>query len=91
MSAISATSAPASPGASGFRSTATTRAPSSRTRAIARRWCRPAPTKRTLFTAAMLLGFAASYGRRNRKRTRFQRATSQDDCRLNPVETGFPP
>jgi hypothetical protein len=30
-------------------STATTRTPSSWTRAIARRWCRPAPTKRTVF------------------------------------------
>jgi hypothetical protein len=29
---------------------ATVRNPSSRARAIARRWCRPAPTKRTAFT-----------------------------------------
>jgi hypothetical protein len=44
------------PGASAFRSTATTRASSSRTRSIARCWCRPAPTNSTVrpFTAAML-------------------------------------
>ncbi len=41
----------ASPGASGLRSTATTRRPRSRAWAIARRWWRPAPTKRTLDTA----------------------------------------
>src|SRR5207249_6217987 len=54
----SATSASASPGASGLRSTATTRSPSSFARRIAPRWCRPAPTKRTVFpsTGAMLLG-----------------------------------
>src|SRR5207248_10029914 len=40
----------ASPGPSAFglRSTATTRSPSSRARRIARRWCRPAPTKSTV-------------------------------------------
>src|SRR5581483_10695074 len=43
-------SASARPGASGFRSTATTRSRSSFARLIACRWCRPAPTKRTVFT-----------------------------------------
>src|SRR5205085_2016740 len=44
------------PGAAAFRSTATTRAPSSRTRSIAYRWWRPAPTKRIVpGTGAMLL------------------------------------
>ena len=47
-STASATSASCSPSASGFRSTATTRSPSSLARRIARRWWRPAPTKRTL-------------------------------------------
>ena len=45
-----AMSASASPGASGFRSTAATRRPSSFARRIARRWWRPAPTKRTVRT-----------------------------------------
>ncbi len=44
-------SATSKPGASGLRSTAATRSPSSRARSIARRWWRPAPTKRTVFTA----------------------------------------
>ena len=44
-----------SPSASGFRSTASTRSPSSFARRIARRWWRPAPTKRTVFTPAMLV------------------------------------
>ena len=48
-STASATSASWSPGASGLRSTATTRTPSGAC-AIARRWWRPAPTKRTVFT-----------------------------------------
>ena len=37
-----------SPSASALRSTPTTRRPSSRARWMARRWCRPAPTKSTL-------------------------------------------
>ena len=45
-----AMSASARPGASGFRSTAATRSPSSFARRIARRWWRPAPTKRTVRT-----------------------------------------
>src|SRR5687767_12826823 len=53
-STASATSATPRPSASGLRSTATTRKPSSRARRIARRWCRPAPTKRTVFTGATL-------------------------------------
>src|SRR5881227_4097910 len=47
-STTSARSASPSPKASAFRSTATTRSPSSRARRIARRWCRPAPTKSTV-------------------------------------------
>ena len=47
-----AMSASASPSASGLRSTAATRSPSSFARRIARRWWRPAPTKRTVFTAS---------------------------------------
>ena len=39
------------PGASALRSTATTRMPCSRACRIARRWWRPAPTKRTVFIA----------------------------------------
>src|SRR5207248_7285825 len=55
-STTSATSATARPGASGLRSTATTRAPTSRARSIARRWWRPAPTKSIVpSTGAMLL------------------------------------
>src|SRR5262245_55566329 len=49
-------SASASPSASGLRSTAATRSPSSFARWIARRWCRPAPTKRTVFTALRCYG-----------------------------------
>ena len=45
-----AMSASARPGASGLRSTATTRRPSSLACRIARRWWRPAPTKRMVFT-----------------------------------------
>src|SRR5436190_1181391 len=48
-------SASASPSASALRSTAATRRPSSLARWIARRWCRPAPTKRTVFTGAAML------------------------------------
>ena len=40
------------PGASALRSTAATRRPRARACSIARRWWRPAPTKRTVFTAA---------------------------------------
>ena len=47
-STVSPVSASVSPGASALPSTATTRTPSSCTRPIARRWCRPAPTKRTV-------------------------------------------
>ena len=50
-STASPSSATASPGASGLRSTATTRRPSSFARRIARRWWRPAPTKRTVLTS----------------------------------------
>src|SRR6476619_4551036 len=51
-STTSPTSASPRPSASALRSTATTRSSSSRARRIARRWCRPAPTKRTVpFTA----------------------------------------
>ncbi len=50
-STTSGVSATRSPGASGLRSTATTRSPRSLARRIARRWWRPAPTKRTLGTA----------------------------------------
>ena len=39
----------------GFRSTATTRRPSSFARRIARRWWRPAPTKRTVFMSRAML------------------------------------
>src|SRR6188472_3092860 len=49
-------SASARPSASGLRSTAATRRPSSLARWIARRWCRPAPTKRTVFTALRCYG-----------------------------------
>ncbi len=48
-STTSPTSATASPRASGLRSTPTTRRPSSWARRMARRWWRPAPTKRTVF------------------------------------------
>src|SRR5262249_44996845 len=58
-STTSATSASARPGASGFRSTATTYRPSSRARTIARRCWRPAPTKRT---RSALTGGAVSSG-----------------------------
>src|SRR3954447_25255773 len=47
-STTSATSASPRPSAAALRSTATTRRPSSRARRIARRWWRPAPTKRTV-------------------------------------------
>src|SRR5215472_16838578 len=43
------------PRASGLRSTAATRRPSPLARWIARRWWRPAPTKRTVFTGAAML------------------------------------
>ena len=45
-----AMSASFSPGASGLASTAATRSPRSFACTIARRWWRPAPTKRTVFT-----------------------------------------
>src|SRR5919106_3086693 len=51
----SATSASRRPRASGLRSTATTRRPSSLARRIARRWWRPAPTKSTLRTLGVVL------------------------------------
>ena len=50
-----ASSASASPAASALRSTATTRSPSCLARRIARRWWRPAPTKRTVFTPRAML------------------------------------
>ncbi len=53
-STTSGTSARRRPGASALRSTATTRRPLSRACRIARRWWRPAPTKRSVFIAAML-------------------------------------
>src|SRR5439155_27280515 len=51
----SVTSASVKPGASALRSIAATRSPSSLARRIARRWCRPAPTKRTVFIRRRLL------------------------------------
>ena len=63
-----ALSAAPSPGASGFRSTAMTRRPSSFARRMARRWWRPAPTKRTVFTSrAMLSGWLGPGGKDPRR------------------------
>src|SRR5438067_3017768 len=64
-STTSATSAWASPAAPALPSTATTRKPSCFARRIARRWCRPAPTKTTVFTCAdTRLGGVALTGKR---------------------------
>ena len=61
---------PASPSASGLRSTATTRRPSSRARRIARRWWRPAPTKRTVSTAGWYSPAASTSKARARAQSR---------------------
>ena len=83
-STASPTSATCSPSASGLRSTATTRRPCSRACRIARRWWRPAPTKRTVFTpgdaSQDLRGSGSGRARcrrGSRKPTRCHRAISQ--------------
>ena len=82
-STTSASSACWRPAASGLRSTATTRRPSCFARRIARRWWRPAPTKRTVFTRGRC--YLA-----NRNATRSQRAISQPFRRVNRIETRRP-
>ena len=80
-STASPTSASWSPSASGLRSTATTRSPSSFARRIARRWWRPAPTKRTVWHRLRRPGAAEAGPGRGTRRGSSGRSRSRPDAR----------